>query len=244
MITNRRYYYLKLKESFFNTDTIIVLESMPDGLVYTNLLLKMYLMSLQYEGMLLLHENIPHTPKTIASVTRHSIKTVECGIAVFLELGLVEQLNNGAYYMTDIQLFIGQSSTEGDRKRLARKRLEQSNLLPNTEADICPHILEIELKKDKKTDTDRAGEVEKDEQDTPSVIMGYYHNVRLTEQELLDLQTEYPYQWELYIEKLSAHMASKGKQYDNHAATIRRWLLDDQNKTTIPTYTYEEGESL
>ena len=47
MAENRRFYYLKLKENFYNSETMVVLESMPDGLLYSNLLLKMYLMSLK-----------------------------------------------------------------------------------------------------------------------------------------------------------------------------------------------------
>ena len=47
MAENRRFYYLKLKENFYNSETMVVLESMPDGLLYSNLLLKMYLMSLR-----------------------------------------------------------------------------------------------------------------------------------------------------------------------------------------------------
>ena len=45
MAENRRFYYLKLKEGFYNSETMVVLESMPDGLLYSNLLLKMYLRS-------------------------------------------------------------------------------------------------------------------------------------------------------------------------------------------------------
>ena len=54
MTENRRYYYLKLKEYFFNSETMMILESMQDGLLYSNLLLKMYLMSLKSGGILLL----------------------------------------------------------------------------------------------------------------------------------------------------------------------------------------------
>ena len=70
------------------------------------------------------------TPQTIATFTRHQIGTVERAIKVFLEFGLVEILTNGSYYMADIQLLIGQSSTEGERKRKERMRLKRQNLLP------------------------------------------------------------------------------------------------------------------
>ena len=43
MADNRKYYYLKLKESYFDDDAIVLLESMPDGILYSNILLKLYL---------------------------------------------------------------------------------------------------------------------------------------------------------------------------------------------------------
>ncbi len=95
---------------------MMILESMQDGLLYSNLLLKMYLMSLKSGGILLLGDHFPHTPQTIATCTRHQIGTVERALKIFLQLGLIEILTDGAYYMTDIQLLIGQSSTEGARK--------------------------------------------------------------------------------------------------------------------------------
>ena len=48
MSENRKYYYMKLKENFFTDAKMVILESMQDGLLYSNLLLKMYLMSLKY----------------------------------------------------------------------------------------------------------------------------------------------------------------------------------------------------
>ena len=138
MSDNRKYYYLKLKENFYNSETMVILESMQDGLLYSNLLLKMYLMSLKSGGILMLNDHLPHTPQTIATFTRHQAGTVERALKVFLEFGLVEILTDGAYYMADIQLLIGQSSTEGERKKKERMRLKRQKLLPSGEADICP----------------------------------------------------------------------------------------------------------
>ena len=39
MSDNRKYYYLKLKESYFDDDAIVLLESMQDGMLYSNILL-------------------------------------------------------------------------------------------------------------------------------------------------------------------------------------------------------------
>ena len=39
MADNRKYYYLKLKENFFDSDSIVLLEDMKDGILYSNILL-------------------------------------------------------------------------------------------------------------------------------------------------------------------------------------------------------------
>ena len=59
MSENRKYYYMKLKENFFTDAKMVILESMQDGLLYSNLLLKMYLMSLKYNGILMLNDHLP-----------------------------------------------------------------------------------------------------------------------------------------------------------------------------------------
>ena len=124
MSDNKKYYYLKLKDNFFDSDSMVVLESMQDGYIYSNILLKLYLKSLKDDGRLMLSGRIPYNSSTLAMVTRHSVGDVERAIKAFQELDIVEILDNGAIYMTDIQNFIGQSSTEADRKRAYRNRIE------------------------------------------------------------------------------------------------------------------------
>ena len=72
---------------------------------------------------------------------------------------------------------------------------------------------------------------------------GSYQNVFLTTEELSALQSEVPHYQE-YIEKLSRYMASSGKQYANHAATIRSWASQDHPAPVIRTYECKEDESL
>lgn len=246
MADNRKYYYLKLKDNFFDGDSIVLLENMQDGILYSNILLKLYLKSLKNGGRLQLDEHIPYTAQMIATLTRHQIGTVERALNIFRQLGLVEELDGGLLYMTDIELMIGQSSTEAERKRAAR--LENKALLPTRTngghlSDICPP--EIEIKKEKEIDI----ESEKERytgQPTPAVY-GRYKNIFLTDTELSELQTELPDTWNFYINRLSEYMSSKGKTYDNHAATIRRWAASDTEKAAVQgvsTLTCKEGTSL
>ena len=83
MADNRKYYYLKLKENFFDSDSIVLLEDMKDGILYSNILLKLYLKSLKNGGRLQLDEHIPYTAQMIATLTRHQIGTVERALAIF-----------------------------------------------------------------------------------------------------------------------------------------------------------------
>ena len=43
MSDKRKYYYLKLKDNYFDDDSIVLLESMQDGVLYSNILFKLYL---------------------------------------------------------------------------------------------------------------------------------------------------------------------------------------------------------
>lgn len=124
MSDNKKYYYLKLKDNFYDSEQMIILQNMQDGYLYSDILMKLYLRSLKTEGKLMFNNMIPYTPQVLAQVVRHQVGTVEKALQIFRELGLIEVLDNGAIYMLDIQNFIGESSTEGDRKRKYRQRIK------------------------------------------------------------------------------------------------------------------------
>ena len=249
MSDNRKYYYLKLKENYFDDDSIVLLESMQDGVLYSNILLKLYLKSLKHGGRLQLDEDIPYTAQMIATITRQQIGTVERALQIFLKLGLVEVLESGTFYMSNIELLIGQSSTEAERKRAARlqnKALSAPRTNGGHLSDIRPPEIEIELEKEIKIEKEREGETG---HPAPAAY-GRYNNVILTDTELSGLKTELPDKWEYYIDRLSCHIASTGKQYHSHAATIYKWAQEDAAKGKaapkqgIPDYSCKEGESL
>ena len=183
---------------------------MPDdmllhGVLYSNILLKLYLKSLKHGGRLQLDEDIPYTAQMIATITRQQIGTVERALQIFLKLGLVEVLDSGTFYMSNIELLIGQSSTEAERKRAARLQNKALSALRTSGghlSDIRPPEIEINR------------EIEKG-----PPAYGRYQNVFLTDGELADLQASFPTVWGQYIEKLSEYMASTGKRYQSHAAS-------------------------
>nr|DAH76472.1 MAG TPA: DnaD like replication protein [Caudoviricetes sp.] len=152
MSDNKKYYYLRLKDNFFDSDELKILESMKDGYLYSNILLKLYLRSLKNNGKLVVNERIPYSADMLASVTGHQVGTIKQALSVFKDLGLIDVLDNGAIYMLDIQNFIGKGSSEADRKREYRQRIEieKTNVQTNLRqiSDKNPPEIEIELEKD------------------------------------------------------------------------------------------------
>ena len=79
---------------------------------------------------------------------------------------------------------------------------------------------------------------------------GQYQNVLLTDEEMEKLMNEFPNDYKNRIERLSEYMASTGKIYKNHLATIRSWARRDGQKTQEKkgygheNYQFAAGESL
>jgi len=164
----KNYYYLKLKDNFFDSDEIKILEKMPNGYKYSNILLKLYLKSLRFNGALRLNEYIPYNTDMIAALTGHDVDTVRVAVDIFEQLKLIETLDNGTIYMLNVQSFIGKSSNEADRKRLYRmeieeekKQLESGTNVRHLSDERAPEIeieleieLELEIEKKKKNETE------------------------------------------------------------------------------------------
>ena len=79
---------------------------------------------------------------------------------------------------------------------------------------------------------------------------GRYQNVLFTDEDLAKLKAEFP-DWEDRIERLSEYIASTGKTYKSHLATIRNWARRDPKapakKNAPPSGTYsgrDDSEAL
>jgi len=132
MSDSKKYYYLKLKENFFDSEEIKILKSMENGYEYTCILLEMHLKSLKNEGKLIFQDTIPYDPKMLSVVLGHNIAVIEKAIDIFIRLNLIEQLRTGEIFLLNIQSFIGKSSSEADRIRIYRSSIEEEKLLKSS----------------------------------------------------------------------------------------------------------------
>lgn len=239
MSDNKKYYYMRLKENFFDDDNMLILESMPDGYLYCNILLKLYLRSLKDNGRLMLNGRIPYNPQMLATVTRHQIGTVERALNIFKELGLVEVLDNGAIYMMDIQNYIGKSSSEADRQREYQNRLksekELGNALPEESCkESCKKsnrksTPELELEKEIELDK----EIEKEREDKKA--SSRFIPPTLEEVSAFIAENNYRVNAEKFIDYYNANgwMVGKTKMKDWKAA-VRNW---HRNEREVPKQT-------
>ncbi|MEZ3517056.1 MAG: phage replisome organizer N-terminal domain-containing protein [Lachnospiraceae bacterium] len=271
MAENRKYYFLKLKEDFFDQREIVVLEGSKDGILYVNILLKMYLKSLQHNGKLLLNEQTPLSAEMIALLTRHEVGTVERAMRAFMQLGLVIVQEDDIYYMPEIEQMTGKGSSDAERKaRYRRQKAEENTLLledkntgmgqnwdnvPPVSQIFPPEIRDKSIENRDKNLDKRECEREKDthppeKEENEAHFYGRYDNVILTDKEMEILKSDFPTDYLSMIEHLSEYMASYGKTYKNHLATMELWKKADmkEERKMGNGYSYngsfKEGDSL
>lgn len=185
MSDNRKYYYMRIKEDFYDSEEIKLLQAMNEGYLFSDILMKMYLKSLKNEGRLMFKEHIPYDDKMIATITGHSNSVVEKALVIFQQLGLIEVLDSGAIYMLDIQAYIGKSSTEADRKKEYRNRIKrEKDMLLKSNGQMSEQVsgqtpLEIEKEKDLKKEIklEREIKIKNKEQLSSSLSDEFYNYV-------------------------------------------------------------------
>lgn len=138
-MADKGYYYLKLKENFYDTDEMKILESMENGYIYSNILVKFYMKALKNQGKLVFSEGIPYTKKMLATITGHEETNIEKAIELFKAMNLIEVLDNGVIFMTNMQTLIGSITNEGVRKAEYRDRIKREK--EGTLVGQCPNII-------------------------------------------------------------------------------------------------------
>lgn len=152
---NTRFYWLQLKEDFFEDDAINWLEEQqPNGRDYAYFYLKLCLKSLKSNGILIRKVGnilIPYDNKKLAELTKIDYDTVVIAMELLKKIGLVQILENGEIYINQLENLIGSQSLGAFKK-------QQQRLLGNSEggqmSTNCPPKLELELDIEKEIDID------------------------------------------------------------------------------------------
>ena len=121
MSANKKYFYMKLSENFFDSEKLILLDSY--GHEFVLILLRMYLRSLKEGGRLAISEGVPYTEKTLSKVLKCSTKRLKQAIEHLTKLDLIYIDDTGVIWMTDFEQYVGTSTSEAERKRSYRHRM-------------------------------------------------------------------------------------------------------------------------
>ena len=122
-----KFFWLQLMEDFFDEDAIEWLEEQPQGKEYSLFYLKLCLKSLRTNGILIRKVGtmlIPYNEVKLGEMTNTHPDTVIVAINLLIQIGLVQKLDNGALYLTQVEHMIGSQSKGAFKKQLQLARRE------------------------------------------------------------------------------------------------------------------------
>lgn len=242
--------WIKLCVNIFDDEKIALIESMPDADSIIVIWFKILCLAGKQNncGVLMLSDRIPYTEEMLATIFRRPISTVRLALTTFESFGMIA-IVNGTITIPNWEKHQSVDAVERykdqTRERVANYRqrqkaiaaenssLTQCNVTRNVtrnvtcNADVTPcNAIEEDIDKDIEEDIK-----EIDKEKPTRHKYGEYQNVLLSDEDFEKLKKEF-FDWSDRIERLSAYMASTGKSYKNHLATIRNWARRDSKTPT------------
>lgn len=154
----KRYYWLKLKEDFFEEDTIEWLEEQPNGKEYCLIYLKLCLKSLKTDGLLARtvgNMMIPYEAETLAKITNSSSDTVKVAMNLFQQIGLIQLMETGEIYLNQLNELVGTETEYAKQKRLQRAK-EKPIAIGQGQDVVQDNVLDnVRIEENKNTEKER-----------------------------------------------------------------------------------------
>ena len=122
MSDSKRYFWLKLKEDFFDNKHIKYLRSQKDGDRMTIVYLQLKLKSLKTVGVIKYDKLLPSCNEEIAFDLGEPIELVDRTVNLLETLNLVERLEDDSLYLKAVQDVVGSETQAAQRMRNKRNR--------------------------------------------------------------------------------------------------------------------------
>ena len=138
---DKRYYWLKLKRDFFKRHDIRIIEAMPNGKDYILFYLKLLCESVDHDGNLRFSDQIPYNEDMLATITNTNIDVVRSAIKIFTQLNMMELMDDGTFYMNEVEKMIGSESYWAEKKRVQREKeilVEDKDWTMSSKIGQCP----------------------------------------------------------------------------------------------------------
>lgn len=165
MMANR-YYWLKLRRDFFKRHDIRIIEAMPNGKDYILFYLKLLCESVDHDGSLRFSEQIPYNESMLSTITNTNVDTVRNAIKIFSQLGMMDVLDDGTFFMNEVQKMIGSAVDNDNANRQRRFREKQKELALQTRYES---VTENNESKSIETDIDKDKEIKEKRFTPPSI---------------------------------------------------------------------------
>ena len=129
----KKYYWLRLKRDFFKRHDIRIIESMPNGKDYILFYLKLLCESVDHDGNLRFSDKIPYNEEMLSTITNTNVDIVRSAIKIFTELNMMEVMDDGTFYMNEVEKLIGCETEWAKKKREYREKQKEQFLLETSE---------------------------------------------------------------------------------------------------------------
>lgn len=144
-MNEKRYYWLKLEENYFDLKVQKALRKLPSGADMLICYLKMQLKYLNKSGLIEYQGIYEDVAQEIALDIDEEVDIVKMTLAVLIKWKVIEQENTNLY-LSEMQDRIGSKSDVA--LRVAKHREKQKMLQCNNDVTKCNSIKEIEIEKD------------------------------------------------------------------------------------------------
>lgn len=146
MATGKRYYWIKLKESFMTSDTVDFLMGQPDGANYVVLYQMLCLKTINTDGKLerrIGEVIIPYDEQKIARDTKwFSVDTVRVALNLYKALGLIYVDTGGTLSLANFDNLVGSETDYAERNRRLRTQQQQIEPVQNVYSDVYGDVSE------------------------------------------------------------------------------------------------------
>lgn len=219
--------WIKITTDVFDDEKILLIESMPDSYAIITVWFKLLCMAgKQNNSGVFVMGKIAYTDKMLATIFRMKESTVQLALHTFEQFGMIKIID-GVITIPNWEkhqnLDKMEQAKEQTRLRVAKHR-EKQKLLAERNVTVTEDVTRCNADR---LDKDKDLEEDKENIKESRHKYGAYNNVLLSDTDLEKLKTELP-DYEERIERLSEYIASTGKSYKNHLATIRSWARKDK----------------
>jgi predicted phage replisome organizer len=238
MADSKKYYWLKLKRDFFKRHDIRIIEEMPNGKDYVLFYLKLLLESVDHEGTLRFSDTIPYNEQMLSVVTNTNIDIVRSAMKLFIELKMIDVLDDQTIYMIEVEKHIGSETEWAKKKRIQRSKEDN---VPQLSSE-CPTEKEKESEKEQEKEFHSFSLSESDKEKGKREFLGGTLGggvVMLSEEEVDKLLTELSYDEFNHYVGIVRDCEKKGLKYKKktHYQAIMEMATADRLKATKPRTT-------